>query len=104
VLFASRFPVTFFRAETSNVRENKLGEKRETKTDGIKISAPTKNEVDQDVFHGSAATTYQFDERRRLGGRDSEKHLGLLQCQASAVVGSGSTHGRLTGVAGKSVR
>jgi hypothetical protein len=87
VLFASRFPVTFFRAETSNVRENKLGEKRETKTDGIKISAPTKNEVDQDVFHGSAATTYQFDERRRLGGRDYEKHLGLLQCQASAVVG-----------------
>ena len=31
---------------------------RETKTDGIKTSAPAKNDVDQDDFHGSAATTY----------------------------------------------
>jgi hypothetical protein len=78
--------------------------KRETKTDGIKTSGPAKNNVDQDDFHGSAATTYQFDERRRLGGRDAEKHLRLLQRPAGAVVGSGSTRGRLTGVAGKSAR
>lgn len=80
------------------------GRKRETNTDGIKTNGPAKNNGDQDDFHGSAATTYQPDERRRLGARDAEKHLRLLRRQAGAVVGSGSTHGRLTGVAGKSAR
>jgi hypothetical protein len=75
------------------------GGERESKTDGIE----TKN-ADQDDGHGIAATTYPPVERRCFGGCGAKRYIQLLQRQTGAVVGPGSTRGRLNGVAAQSAR